>query len=135
MSESACGVALGAAHAHRAAMRFVMLLVFVSACASVPLYGEGDTRVVVSGHVVSSCPAVAPLQQERVTIRAAGELDDLQATSTDGEGAFSFQLSQAEAGLGSFLIEARGVRMVAKPQAQKQTLVAELALPCSVATP
>jgi hypothetical protein len=118
-------------------MRLAMLLGFVCSCASVPLRGEGGAPavVVVTGHVVQSCPAVAPLQQEPVTIRAAGELEQLSATRTDGEGAFQFELSQAEADLGSFLIEARGVRTVAKAQLQKQAFIAELSLPCSTATP
>jgi hypothetical protein len=102
---------------------------WVGACATLPLPDENApmASVEVQGHV-TSC-STTPLSEEPVKLWSAGELDALDSTRTDSEGAFWFKVETAQSNLPSLLIEARGVRARATPNA-KGKLVAELVLPC-----
>lgn len=111
----------------RGAMKRVLALLVLCSCATVPIVGEEPSGepVEVTGRVVSACGPSEPLPREPVAIRAAGELEVLDSTETDAQGAFSFRVSQKP----PLFIEARGVKAVAKPA--RRGLVAELVLPCT----
>ena len=116
--------------------RFTLLWVAVSGCAGLPVAGDGPNLaarlpVEVVGHVSRSCPVSEPQSRESVALRAAGEPDALETTQTDASGAFSFRVVPPGDLTAPLFIEARGVRALAKQRLNsKQSLVAELTLPC-----
>lgn len=115
-------------------MKHALLFVLCfTGCATVPL-AAGDPAglgvpVQVVGHVVSACGAPRPQPNEPVTVRAAGELEALDATRTDASGAFSFKVVSPSR-RPSLLIEAGGKKALARQPFEGGTLVAEVRLPC-----
>ncbi len=100
----------------------------MAGCAGVQHGSSEQPQVEVVGHVTTTC---ATQGQKSVTLRAAGELDALDTTQTDAQGAFKFSFAPKFDPKATIFIEADGHKAIARPQSNaKNVLVAELTLPC-----
>ena len=110
-------------------MKRFLVAILLAGCATVPVSGDSPPGepVEVVGHVISACGS-DPLVREPVAARIAGELEVLDSTETDAEGAFSFRVVPKGDVTAALFVEARGVKTIAK--SGKRGLVAELVLPC-----